>query len=94
MITTFLSIILAYLTFNYFTESSRWLHSMGKKEECLEVLSFIAKKNNKEKEWIDYQKNNPDIINQIGKLKNENNNKEKIKKNYNIIRSNLWQFKF
>ena len=83
-ITTFLSIILAYLTFYYFTESPRWLHSMGRKEECLEVLTFIAKINEKEKEWNNFQKNKPDIINKIGEKKNETSNNN-TKKNYNII---------
>ena len=83
-ITTFLSIILAYLTFNYFTESPLWLHSMGRKEECLEVLSFIANLNEKENEWNDFQKNKPDLINKIGEAKIDNSNNN-TKKNYNII---------
>ena len=83
-ITTVLSLILAYLTFKYFVESPRWLNSMGKKQECLEVLTFISKINEREKEWNDFQKNKPEIINKIGeKIANSNNNSNK--KNYNII---------
>lgn len=82
-ITTFLSIILTYLTFIYFTESPRWLHSMGKKQECLEVLTYIAKINEKEKEWNDFQKNEPEIINKIGE---KSINSSNIKKDYNIIK--------
>ena len=83
IITTFLSIILTYLTFNYFTESPHWLHSMGRKQECLDVLTFIAKINDREKEWVDFQNKNPEIIKTIGEIKIEKNNENK--KNYNII---------
>lgn len=82
IITTILSIILWYLTFYYFTESPHWLHSMGRNQECLDVLSFIAKVNDKEKEWIDFQNKNPDIIKKIGEQKIEKNVN---KKNYNIL---------
>ena len=81
VITTILSIILSYLTFFYFTESPHWLHSMGRKQECLDVLTFIAKVNDKEKEWSDFQIKNPEIINKIGEKKIEKQNK----KSYNII---------
>ena len=82
-ITAFLSIILTYITFKYFTESPRWLHSMGKRKECLEVFTFIAKVNGKEKEWNDFQKKNPKIINKIGEKQIESSD---IKKNYNIVK--------
>ena len=82
VITTLLSIILSYLTFYYFSESPHWLNSVGRKQECLDVLTFIAKVNNKEKEWADFQNKNPEIIKSIGVKKNENNEN---KKNYNII---------
>ena len=81
-ITAFLSIILTYITFKYFTESPRWLHSMGKRKECLEVFTFIAKVNGKEKEWNDFQKKNPKIINKIGEKQIESSD---IKKNYTIM---------
>jgi hypothetical protein len=29
---------------------------MGRKQECLDVLTFIAKVNDKEKEWSDFLK--------------------------------------
>lgn len=82
IITTILSIILSYLTFYYFTESPHWLHSMGRKQECLNVLTFIAKVNDKEKDWINFQNKNPDIIKKIGEQKIENNTN---KKNYSIF---------
>ena len=72
-------IIFNYFLLKYFYESPRWLHSKGKKKECLEVLTNIAKFNNIEEEWNLYQRNNPEIIELIGSKKvdnNENNNNE------------------
>lgn len=83
IVTTFLSIILTYLTFKYFVESPHWLNSIGRKQECLDVLTFISKVNNKEKEWNDFQINHPEIMNKIGEKKIENSNKGI--KNYNIF---------
>ena len=83
IITTLLSIILTYLTFKYFIESPRWLNSIGRKQECLDALTFISKINNKEKEWNDFKINHPEIIKKIGGKKIENSNKGF--KNYNII---------
>ena len=54
---------------------------MGRKQECLDVLTFIAKVNDKEKEWSDFQVKNPEVINKIGEKKIEKQNK----KSYNII---------
>jgi len=82
ILTTLLSIILTYLTFKYFDESPYWLNSTGRKQECLDVLSFISKINNKEKEWNDFQINHPEIIQKIGEKEKENSNKGI--KNYNI----------
>ena len=84
-ITTVLSFFLTYLTFKYFAESPRWLNSIGRKKECLEVLTYISKVNNKEKEWNEFQKKHPEIIQKIGEKKNESSNKDNNTKNYNII---------
>ena len=60
--TFLLFLLLLYLTLNYFSESPKWLHSMGKKEECLKVLNKIVIINLKEKEWKIIQNKNPEII--------------------------------
>ena len=80
-----MSVFLTYLTFKYFVESPRWLDSIGRKQECLEVLTFISKVNDKEKEWNEFQKRHPEIIKKIGKIKNESSNKDNNTKNYNIL---------
>ena len=80
-----------YLIFKYFLESPRWLHSVGRKEECLEVLTKLAIINKRHEQWIEFQKNNQDIINKIGtpflEKKEEKNvdNKNELKKTYNIF---------
>ena len=79
-------IIFNYFLLKYYYESPRWLHSMGKKEECLEVLTKIAKFNDIEEEWNLYQRNNPEIIELIGTKKvgnNDMNNHEN--KHYGLI---------
>ena len=81
IITTLLSIILSYLSFYYFSESPHWLNSIGRKQEFLDVLTFIAKVNDKEKQWVSFRNKNPHIIKIIG----ANNEKNGNKKNYNII---------
>ena len=68
-------IIFNYFLLKYFYESPRWLHSQGKKKECLEVLTNIAKFNDIEEEWNLYQENNPEIIELIGTKKVDNNEK-------------------
>ena len=83
IVTTLLSIILTYLTLKYFVESPRWLDLIGRKQECLDVLTFISKVNNKEKEWNDFQINHPEIIEKIGEKNIPNSNKGI--KNYNIF---------
>ena len=73
-ITCFGLLIFNYYLFKYFHESPRWLHSKGRKKECLDVLNNIALYNNMVEEWITFQKNNPDIMAQIGSKNEENNN--------------------
>ena len=77
--------LFTYYTLKYLYESPRWLHSMEKREECLQTLDKIAIYNNCEKEWKNYKFNNPQIIYTIGKKDSEsinqvNNNKH----NYSI----------
>jgi MFS family permease len=81
-----------YITFKYFKESPRWLHSVGNKEECIGALTEIAYYNGRIEQWNNFQKNNTDLINKIGtsQLEKEghggnDNNSEKIKKIYNIF---------
>ena len=68
--------IFNYFLFKYFYESPRWLHSQGRKEECLEVFLNVAKFNNIEEEWYLYQQENPEIIELIGSKKKINNSTE------------------
>ena len=91
LITSIIHIYHVYLIFKYFLESPRWLHSVGRKEECLEVLTKLAIINKRHEQWIEFQKNNQDIINKIGtpflEKKEEKNvdNKNELKKTYNIF---------
>ena len=90
LITSLIHIYYVYITLKYFLESPRWLHSVGNKERCLETLNQLAIYNGKEKEWIEFQNNNKDLINNIGTPYldgNENNhiNTTELKTNYNII---------
>ena len=62
-------IILNYFLLKYLYETPRWLHSQGRKKECLEVLTNAAKFNNIEEEWNIYQKNNYEIIESLGSKK-------------------------
>ena len=91
LITSVVHVCHVYLIFKYFLESPRWLHSFGRKEECLEVLTKLAIINKRHEQWIEFQKNNQDIINKIGtpflEKKEEKNvdNKNELKKTYNIF---------
>ena len=67
-------VIFNYYLFKFFYESPRWLRSKGRKKECLEVLNNIAKYNNMEQEWLNFQKNNPDIMARISPNNDEENN--------------------
>ena len=86
LITSIIHIYHVYLIFKYFLESPRWLHSVGRKEECLEVLTKLAIINKRHEQWIEFQKNNQEIINKIGtpflEKKEEKNvdNKNELKK--------------
>ena len=75
--------IFNYFLFKYLYESPRWLHSKGKKEECMRVLTNVAKFNNIEEEWNLYQKNHPENIALIGS-KIEENIPYENKKNFKI----------
>lgn len=68
--------IFNFFLFKYFYESPRWLHSQGRKEECLEVFLNVAKFNNIEEEWYLYQQENPEIIELIVSKKQINNSTE------------------
>ena len=79
-------IIFNYFLLKYYYESPRWLHSKCKKEECLQVLTNVAKFNDIEEEWNLYQKNNPEIIELIGSKKVDNNeNNSSLNKNIGFI---------
>ena len=90
LITSLIHFYYTYMTLKYFLESPRWLHSVGNKEKCLETLTQLAIYNGKQKQWIDFQNKNKELINKIGTPyleKNEKNlkNNTELKKNYNII---------
>ena len=97
LITSIIHIYYTYIVFRYFLESPRWLHSVGRKEECIETLTKLAEYNGRQEQWLDFQKNNQDIINKIGtpllekKEEKKFRNKKEIKKTYNIIQ--ILQFK-
>ena len=97
LITSIIHIYYVYITFRYFLESPRWLHSVGRKEECIETLTKLAEYNGRQEQWQEFQKNNQDIINKIGtphlekKEENNDNNKKGLKKTYNIFQ--ILQFK-
>ena len=89
-----LLIIFNYFLLKYFYESPRWLHSQGRKEECLEVLTNVAKFNNIEEEWDLYQKNNPEIIGLLGAKKEDNNKVEKKQGFIKILSIESQKYKF
>ena len=97
LLTSIFHIYYTYIVFKYFLESPRWLHSVGRKEECIETLTKLAEYNGRQEQWIDFQKNNQDIINKIGtpyleKDDEKNNlNTDELKKTYNIFQ--ILQFK-
>jgi MFS family permease len=92
LITSLIHIYYVYITLKYFLESPRWLHSVGNKEKCLETLTQLAIFNGREKQWIEFQNQNKDLINKVGtpflegnENNNNNMNKTELKTNYNII---------
>jgi len=97
LITSIIHIYYTYIVFRYFLESPRWLHSVGRKEECIETLTKLAEYNGRQEQWLDFQKNNQDIINKIGTPLLEKNdeinshNTDELKKTYNIFQ--ILQFK-
>ena len=97
LITSIIHIFYTYIVFRYFLESPRWLHSVGRKEECIETLTKLAIFNDRQEQWLDFQKNNQDIINKIGTPLLEKNdeinshNTDELKKTYNIFQ--ILQFK-
>ena len=96
LITFLIHCYYTYITFKYFIESPRWLHSIGDKEGCIGSLTEIAIYNERVEQWNNFKDNNQDLINKLGtpNLENEQNNnfKGKIKnQNYSIIQ--ILQFK-
>ena len=97
LITSIIHIFYTYIVFRYFLESPRWLHSVGRKEECIETLTKLAIFNDRQEQWLDFQNKNKDIINKIGtpyleKSEEKNvDNKNELKKTYNILQ--ILQFK-
>ena len=90
-------IIFNYFLLKYFYESPRWLHSKGRKRECLEVLTNVARFNNIEAEWDLYQKNNPEIIELIGSQVQINDNMVNNYGNFgflNILKTQSQKHKF
>ena len=90
LITSLAHIYYTYITFKYFLESPRWLHSVGNKEKCLETLTKLAEYNGRLEQWLDFQNKNKDLINKIGtpfleKEEINDKNNSKLKQNYNII---------
>ena len=91
LITSIIHIYYVYITFKYFLESPRWLHSVGRKEECIETLTKLAIYNGRQEQWLEFQKNNQDIINKIGTPfldkteENKDSNKKELQKTYNIF---------
>ena len=90
-ITSLIHCYYTYVTFKYFIESPRWLHSIGNKEGCIGALTELAFYNGKIEQWNYFQKNNQDLINKLGttnleKEGNDNNiNNKSINKTYNIF---------
>ena len=83
IITSLMHCYYTYITFKYFVESPRWLHSIGNKEESIGALNEIAFYNGKENEWKDFKNNNSELINKIGtafleKEGSNNNDNKKI----------------
>jgi len=53
-----INIIIVYITLKYFIESPVWLSIMGKRDELIENLNFIAEINNNLFIWKQYQQEN------------------------------------
>ena len=90
LITSLAHIYYTFITFKYFLESPRWLHSVGNKQKCLETLTKLANYNGRQEQWLDFQNKNKDLIKKIGtpfleKEESNVNNLCKLKQNYNII---------
>lgn len=90
LITFLIHCYYTYITFKYFIESPRWLHSVGNKEGCLGALTELAYFNGKIEEWNNFQQNNQELINKLGtafleKEGSYNNKSGNIQKTYNII---------
>ena len=95
LITFLIHCYLTYITFKYFIESPRWLHSVGEKERCIASLLEVAIYNGREKQWNKFQNDNMDLINKIGTpfLEKEGNSNSVASENktYNIFK--ILQFK-
>lgn len=85
--TFFTHAYVTYVAFAYFTESPRWLKTMGREEECVETFRTIARYNGREKEWEEFLSNNRENF-----LNEDMNSSSKASaKNYNIIQIFLFK---
>ena len=89
-ITSLIHCYYTYITFKYFVESPRWLHSIGNREACIGSLTEVAFYNGRINEWNNFQKDNSQLINKLGtaslEIEGDNNsNNKSINKTYNII---------
>ena len=76
MIIHIITTILICMTFQ---ESPRWLNACGKKQEAINVFKYIAKQNNRLKEWEEFlNKNNDKFLN---KEKSDNEKEKRNNKN-------------
>lgn len=76
LITTTIHFFVTFYALKYFTESPRWLVTKGKKNECIEVMRFIASVNNTTSQFENFLKDNEDVF--------EKNHSNTTNKNYTL----------